>query len=462
MGNEERLVFLASEVSISEQDKLNPVFLTVHFKIADNMGNLNKEGITAAFISDFINRQSQFDCLPVYVDMKRLLAGDYDNLGHMYSKITKHFGTTQFGSLTNFYSEADNDGVVSLYAEARFPKRELDACMALVELYELGKLCVSVELRYNPEHVILKDGYKFIDAHEDNSLNGIAIVSEPACVDAVALDMVAERSADDSLIDAEDEESKDRGETNLMKDKEEMTAEVQEETVVAEEKPVEETAVDEAASEDSENAVAEAEQKGDVAVAEDNNDGDPETDPDDADDGAEKDPTSDEQEVATAEVLEHSVDVHESVENWGEGKPVHVIEYRERVIETMEEAGVVIAEQGEEITKLENQIAELKEIKEKYDTIIAEREAAEMENKKAQAKAFAEKQGLDVTVAEVKEAIDALDYTKIAQLTMAQVQEEEEPTEKPETLVYTLASFVDMEVEDDKAYGGLLKRRGNK
>lgn len=462
MEKQTKLVFLAQEVVVEESDKLDPVFLHVHFKLADCLGNKNHEGISAAFIQDLIENQEKYICLPMYVDMERLLAGDFDNLTHLYSRVTKKFRTQQFGSFTNFYSKTDDNGITSLYAEARFPKREYEACVKLVELFQSGRLCLSIELRYNPEHTFRKEGVLFIDAYEDNALTGAAIVSTPAYEDAIALDMVAEAADDSEIVTGSEEQAGKRGETNLMKDKEEMTAEVQEETVVAEEKPVEETAVAEAASEDSENAVAEAEQKGDVAVAEDNNDGDPETDPDDADDGAEKDPASDDQEVATAEVLEHSVDVHESVENWGEGKPVHVIEYRERVIETMEEAGVVIAEQGEEITKLENQIAELKEIKEKYDTIIAEREAAEMENKKAQAKAFAEKQGLDVTVAEVKEAIDALDYTKIAQLTMAQVQEEEEPTEKPETLVYTLASFVDMEVEDDKAYGGLLKRRGNK
>ena len=444
MENQTSLVLLASEAMISEQDQLDPVFLRVHFKLMDNAGNLNHEGASSAFISDLINRQEQFECLPVYVDMERLLAGDYDNLGHMYSKLTRQFGTTQFGSLTRFYSETNNDGVISLYAEARFPKRELDACKALVAMYEEGKLCVSVELRYNKEHTFRKDGVLFVDAHEDNALAGIAIVSNPACETAVALDMVAEKKADDSPIVTDGEEPMNRGETDL-KDEEKMTAEVIEDTETA----VAETQETEAVGEPTvvaETAVAEEDPKGTDGAE------DPEDPEDDKED--KEDVVAEAQENATAEVLEHSVDTHESVENWG-GEPVHVIEYHERVIETMEEAGTVIAE-------LETQIAELQEIKVKYDAIIAEREAAELADKQAKAQAFAEKQGLDVTVAEVQEAIKALDYTKIAELTMAQVQDEEEDREEPVKQTISLASFVDLEVGNDNANGGLLKRRGEK
>ena len=141
------LVLLSSEVMISEESKLHPVFLTARFLLASTEGNANDEGVTKAFIDDLIARQETFDCLPMYVDMPKLLAGDYDNLTHLYNLMTRKFKTTQFGSLTNFSEETDENGVTYLYADARFPKRELDACMRIVELYELGKLCVSVELR---------------------------------------------------------------------------------------------------------------------------------------------------------------------------------------------------------------------------------------------------------------------------------------------------------------------------
>ena len=47
-------------------------------------------------------------------------------------------------------------------------------------------LCVSLEVRYNPEHTFMKDGVMFIDAHEDNALTGMCIVSHPAEVRATA------------------------------------------------------------------------------------------------------------------------------------------------------------------------------------------------------------------------------------------------------------------------------------
>ena len=60
--------------------------------------------------------------------------------------------------------------------------------------------------------------------------------------------------------------------------------------------------------------------------------------------------------------------------------------------------------------------------------------------------------------AAVAEAIEKLDYAKIAELTMAEVKDE--PEEAPAVQTITLASFVEMEVSDDK-YGGLLSRKKN-
>lgn len=124
MEKQKKLVFLAQEVMVEESDQLDPVFLHVHFKLADNSGNANHEGISEAFIQRLVENKDQYDCLPMYVDMERLLEGDFDNLTHRYSKVTKRFQTQQFGSFTNFYSETDENGITSLYGEARFPKRE--------------------------------------------------------------------------------------------------------------------------------------------------------------------------------------------------------------------------------------------------------------------------------------------------------------------------------------------------
>jgi type I site-specific restriction-modification system R (restriction) subunit len=150
-------------------------------------------------------------------------------------------------------------------------------------------------------------------------------------------------------------------------------------------------------------------------------------------------------------VLEHSVTTHESVEQYcPDCPPVHVIEYHERIIESMEDAGQLIAE-------LDKQIAELTEIKSKYDAIMEQEQAKALAEKQEKAKAFAEKQGLNVQETAVAEAIKALDYGKIAELTMA-IAEKQEPEQKEEVPAISLASFVDLEISEDK-YGGLLSRR---
>lgn len=440
MENEQnKLVLIAENVLISEESKADPIFLTVDVKLCDSLLNANREGVTGKFIADVVHRSGDHVCLPFYADVKNLLAGNYDQLGHMFNRVTRKFGTRMIGSMSDFYTDVDANGVVSLMGTIKIPKRDRDIVERLVELYEMGGFAVSVELSYDPRELVVTDEGSFIDASENSSLTGLCLVWRPACTDAYAYNMVAEMNADDSEIVADGEEQGMRGETDSMKDEMEMTAEVTEETVVAEEQEQEETVAEE--------VVAEAEE---TAVAEDKAEEDPES----PDDEKEKEDTvAEAQENANAEVIEHSVDTHEAIYDGGEGEPaVHVTEIRERFVETIEAQERTIAE-------LKTQIAELEEIKVKYDAIIAEREAAELAEKKAKARAFAEKQGLDVAVAEVQEAIEALDYTKIAELTMAQVQDEEETHDEPVVPTITLASFVEMEVGENNAYGGLLKPR---
>lgn len=471
MENEQKkLVLLASEVMISEEEqKLNPVFLSIRLKLADNVGNRNDEGVTAAFISDLIKRQEEFECLPFYADVKNLLARNYDSLGHMYNRVTRKFSSTQIGSLTDFYSETDNNGVISLYATARVPKRENEICERLAELYGLGKLNVSFEIRYNPEHTVEKDGIVFIDAHEDNALTGLALVSVPAVVDATALDMVASVADDSDEIVAESEEQAERGEQNKMPNEEKMTAEV-EETMVSEaetdqeENPIS-VAEGEGASESAGEGASEsggegASEGGGSGASEGGGEGGGGSDEDETDaltiDHEDENKANAEAQDANAEIVDHSVETYEAVEKCPEtGETMHVQVVTERLVEIIDPE-TVIAEQKDLIAELESKIAELEKIKEQYDMIVAEREAKELADKKAKAKAFAEKQGLNVEDTAVAEAIEALDYTKIAELSMAEEQEEND--EEPAKPTITLASFVEMEISDDK-YGGLLSRK---
>ena len=432
MENEQKkLVLLAEDVLISEESKLNPIFLTVDVKLCDSVVNANHEGVTEAFIADVVSRANDHLCLPFYADVKNLLAENYEQLGHLYNRVTRKFGTNMIGSISDFYSDTDENGIVSLYGKIKIPKRDRDIVYRLVDLYEMGRFAVSVELSYDPRELIIAEDGKFIDASENSSLTGLCLVWRPACADAFALDMVAEAADGSEEIVTESEEQAERGETEPMEN-EKITAEVTEEVVNTEEQEVTEAVaeVEEIQEVEAEELTAETEEHEDADVPE------------------EKEEIISESQDTNAEVLEHSVDTHESVENWG-GEPVHVFEYRERVIETMNDAEALVAE-------LDAKIAELEEIKSKYDAIVVAEQEKAMAEKREKAKAFAEKQGLDVNETAVAEAIENLDYAKIAELTMAQAQEEEPAKEEQPAI--TLASFVELDISEDK-YGGLLSRR---
>lgn len=438
MENENKLLLLAQDISIAE-DNANPVFMQIKMRVCNNAQNRNGEGVTASFISSVANNKEQYNAIPLYCDVKNLLAKNYRKLGHMY--VNGKFYSTQIGALTEFYSETDDDGITSLYATARVPKRETEICACLYELFLNESLSFSFEVRFNPEHCVEKEGVRFITDNPDNCLTGVAVVSVPAYESAVALDLVAEQkqtdAPDEDIVSCAEQD--ERGEEQM--EKENLTAEVNEEVVQTEE-PETETVVAETTEE-----VVETATEVETVVAEEQ----------EVAENAENDQPIEsavaETQEANAEVLEHSVDTHESIEQCPySGEPVHVIEYHERIIETMEDAGTVIAE-------LEAKVAELEEIKSKYDAMVAEAEAKILAEKKEQAKAFAEKQGLDMNDTAVAEAVENLDYAKIAELTMAQVKEDE-PKQEEKSSTVTLASFVELNVSEDK-YGGLLSRRNN-
>ena len=435
MENENKLLLLAQDISIAE-DEANPIFLQIKMRVCDSTANLNHEGVLPSFISSVANNKEKYNAVPLYCDVKNLLAKNYRKLGHMY--VNGKFFSTQVGSLVDFYSETDDDGITSLYATARVPKREADICACIYELYLSDSLSFSFEVRYNPEHTVEKDGVIYIAEHPDNCLCGVAIVSVPAFQNSVALDLVAEKqtdvSEDDIVSCAEQDE---RGEERM--EKENMTAEINEEVEVAEvHEEVTEEAVAETVSQ-TEEVVAETENV--VAENADNT----EDKPDEEDD--EKEEAVAEQQETVAEVVEHSVDTHESVEVCPySGEPMHVIEYHERIIETMAEA-------QELINTLDTQIAELTEIKNKYDSLMAEEAKKALAEKQAKAKAFAEKEGLNTSEEAVIAAVNALDYQALAEMAMAQVEEEKPAESEKQTI--TLAGFTEMEISNDN-YGGLL------
>ena len=150
MENEqEKLVLLSERVSISEEAKLNPTFLTVDVKLCDSSLNLNREGVTQEFIEQFVANANDHVCLPFYADVKNLLAENYSALGHLYNKATRKFGTQMIGSMSEFYTETDDNGIMSLCGKIRIPKRDRDIVYRLVDLYEMGRFAVSTEVSYD-------------------------------------------------------------------------------------------------------------------------------------------------------------------------------------------------------------------------------------------------------------------------------------------------------------------------
>lgn len=421
-NKENTIVLLAEEVAIDEK-RSNDIFLLISFKLFDNSGNRNREGVTAAFISEIMNHRDKYAALPIYVDVPALLEGRYDQLGHNYDPETGKFGTEQIGGLVDFRMSVNDAGIVSLYAEARIPKRESEICERLQNLYVMGGLNVSFEVKYNPENIIIKDGVRFVDAGEGNTLTGMCIVSVPACPDANALDMVAE------VVNAEE------------------TTEVNE---VKEEVPNEEL-----------NVTAEAEVTETVAEAT--------------------------EEVAQAEIVHEEIEVKESVtKDPYDGTTYHETKTEHTVVETVEPEAepapeTVIAEEpvevaadcGEDrkddmgecgddprdrrIAELEAELARVNaELKEFQDAKMA----AELQAKQAKAKAFAEKQGLNIEDEAVARAVSDVNYEAIAELVMA--SEKNEKVDASSTQEITMASFVDMEIPgNEDEYGGLLKRTRN-
>ena len=136
-NKEQTVVLLAEEVAIDEK-RSNDIFLLITFKLFDNKGNRNREGVTAAFISEIMNHREKYAALPIYADVPALLGRNYQGLGHKYDPETGRFGTEQIGGLVDFAMSVNDDGVVSLYAEARIPKREAEICDRLQELFVMG------------------------------------------------------------------------------------------------------------------------------------------------------------------------------------------------------------------------------------------------------------------------------------------------------------------------------------
>lgn len=214
------------------------IYLTVVarlFKASE--ANLNKTRVSMDFIDEIVANQDKYYGLPLCADVDNLTAGNYNRLNHLYDAKTGQFHSTMIGSFYRFEKEDAPDGVY-LVGYARVLKRNASVCNAITELYNSRRLKFSFEIAcadYNE----LPDDTLEIYASENNYLEGAAIVSYPACEEAVAMDLVAETEA----------QSEDEIEKGVIPMSEEAKV------VVAEDEKIVDT------NAEAENVVAEVEEK---------------------------------------------------------------------------------------------------------------------------------------------------------------------------------------------------------
>lgn len=208
-----KLVF----ASVISEIKQSDIFMTVKARICEApAANLNGARVTENFISEIVDNKEQYVGLPLYADVRALVNGNYRRLGHLYDSKTGEFHSTQIGSFYDFEKEQLDEGC-ALIGYARIAKRNKKLSNAILDLFGDGALKFSFEVSVG-EYEELEDGTILIDASDSNYLEGTAIVTFPACEDAVALELVAQHEADDV----------EGGEKEMAENKELVTEEVAE------------------------------------------------------------------------------------------------------------------------------------------------------------------------------------------------------------------------------------------
>jgi len=188
-----KLVFASTISEIQQSD----VFMTVKARICEAPeANLNGARVTEAFIDEIVGNEARYVGLPLYADVKALTNGNYNRLGHLYDVRTGEFHSTQIGSFYQFEKQTIQNGC-ALVGYARIPKRNKKLSKAISELFADNALKFSFELSVG-EYTELDDETILIDASENNYLEGTAIVTYPACEEAVALELVAQKNTDET------------------------------------------------------------------------------------------------------------------------------------------------------------------------------------------------------------------------------------------------------------------------
>ena len=180
--------FVASASELQSSD-LYMTIKTIMFTVPS--ANLNGVRCTEAFLDEIVENQSKYVGLPLCADVVNLVKGRYQKLGHCYNPKTGTFSSSMIGSFYEFEKEELKNGEVALVGYARILKRNKHVCKAVCELFAAGALKVSFEIACG-SYEELDDETILIDKADENYLEGMCIVSFPACPQAVAQDLVAE------------------------------------------------------------------------------------------------------------------------------------------------------------------------------------------------------------------------------------------------------------------------------
>lgn len=187
-----KIILTASIVSVSEL-KSSRRYMTVSMRMFSTRENRNGTAVTEAFIDDIVANKNDYICMPLCADVPKLKKKDYRGLTHLYDKATHTFMADRVGGFYDFEKVEDEFGV-SLIGYARIDKRNDLICEAIEELYANDALHFSFEI--SAGSLIEVDGVTVVDAHPDNELTAMAIVSVPAYPESTALDLVAEAQVD--------------------------------------------------------------------------------------------------------------------------------------------------------------------------------------------------------------------------------------------------------------------------
>lgn len=250
-------IVFASVISEIQQ---SPMFMTVKAVICDTPeANLNGAKVTEAFVNEVVKNEKRYVGLPLYADVKALKSGSYNRLGHLYDVKTGEFHSTQIGSFYKFEKEAFENGY-HLIGYCRIPKRNKKVSSAISELFTQGRLKFSFEVSVG-EYDENDDGTITIDASENNYLEGTAIVTYPACEDAVALELVAQRA------DAQEGGEQEMPKENLQEVAEQIVEEIKENMAEVTATPIEEAVAESNEAPAEETAIAAEEPVQDTSTA---------------------------------------------------------------------------------------------------------------------------------------------------------------------------------------------------